>query len=398
MQAGQPLRAAVRLAALGYNRDMPSALPPPVWVARPEALQRLVRDLAHQPRLAVDTESNSLHAYREQVCLIQFSTSRTDYLVDPLTLADLSALAPIFANPRIEKIFHAAEYDLICLKRDFGFSVVSLFDTMQAARILGYKQVGLDSILAQQLDIHLDKRYQKADWAERPLSPEMLSYARLDTHYLLQLRDSLQAELRGKKRLDLAQEEFARLARGNGNGNGRRELQAWQRVSGKQKLNDRQLAILQELCAWREGQAERMDRPPFKVLDERRLVAIASAAPASSEKLAPFLTERQRRHFGSDLLRAVQRGRQAAPLSRPRTPRPSQAYLQRLDILSGWRKKLAQDTGLESDIILPKSWMQAIAEKDPRNLAELAALMPESPWRLKHYGQEMLAALSKIRK
>jgi ribonuclease D len=377
---------------------MSSVLPPPVWVAQPEALQRLVRDLAHQPRLAVDTESNSLHAYREQVCLIQFSTSRTDYLVDPLTLADLSLLAPIFANPKIEKVFHAVEYDLICLRRDFGFSVVNLFDTMQAGRILGYKQVGLDSILAQQLDIHLDKRYQKADWGERPLSPEMLSYARLDTHYLLKLRDSLRSELRTRKRLDLAREEFVRLARGNGNGSGRRDLPAWQRVSGKQKLNDRQLAILQELCAWREQQAERLDRPPFKVLDDRRLVAIASAAPASTEKLAQFLTERQRHHFGSDVLRAVSRGKQAVPLSRPRPKRPDQAYVQRLDILSGWRKNQAQQTGLESDIILPKSWMQAIAERNPQNTAELAALMPESPWRLKHYGEEILAAIGRAKK
>jgi ribonuclease D len=374
---------------------MPSALPPPIWVARPETLQQLVGDLAHQPRLAVDTESNSLHAYREQVCLIQFSTSRTDYLVDPLTLADLAPLAPIFANPKIEKVFHAVEYDLICLRRDFGFSVVNVFDTMQAGRILGYRQVGLDSILEQRLGIHLDKRYQKADWAERPLSPEMLNYARLDTHYLLKLRDRLRFELRRSGRLELAREEFARLARGNGNGNGRRQLPAWQRVSGRQKLGDRQLAVLQELCAWREQQAERLDRPPFKVLDDRRLVAIASAAPPSTEKLARFLTERQCRHFGAEILRAISRGKQAAPLSRPRPSRPDQAYLQRLDSLSEWRKDRAQETGLESDIILPKSWMQAIAEKNPRDLRELAALMPDSPWRLKHYGAAILEAVGK---
>src|SRR5512135_2846081 len=96
-------------------------LPPPVWVDQPNLLQQMVVDLANQPRVAVDTESNSLHAYREQVCLIQFSTPRTDYVVDPLAFDDLSSLGPLFSNPAIEKVFHAAEYDLICLRRDFGF-------------------------------------------------------------------------------------------------------------------------------------------------------------------------------------------------------------------------------------------------------------------------------------
>ena len=152
----------------------------------------------------MNTESNSLHAYRERVCLIQFSTPATDYLLDPLALPDLSPLTPIFANPKIEKVFHAIEYDIICLKRDFGFEVANIFDTMQATRILGEKQVGLDAILAAKLGIVINKKYQKADWADRPLSPEMLNYARLDTHYLLPLRDILHAELAATGRWDLA--------------------------------------------------------------------------------------------------------------------------------------------------------------------------------------------------
>ncbi|NCP16252.1 ribonuclease D, partial [bacterium] len=187
---------------------MPSSkLQPPVWISTPVALQKLAGELTRQPRLAVDTESNSLHAYREQVCLIQFSTHETDYLLDPLKLNDLSPLAPIFANPKIEKTFHAAEYDIITLKRDFGFSFANIFDTMQAARILGYKQVGLDSILAERFGVVVNKRYQKADWGRRPLSRDELNYARFDTHYLLSLRDLLQAELEEVDRWKLAREE-----------------------------------------------------------------------------------------------------------------------------------------------------------------------------------------------
>ena len=122
-------------------------LPEPTFVTQYDELQHLVEKLLKEPIIAVDTESNSLFAYQEQVCLIQFSTRKSDFLVDPLALQNLEILAPVFSEPGIEKVFHAAEYDLICLKRDFGFEFSNLFDTMVASRILGREAVGLGSIL-----------------------------------------------------------------------------------------------------------------------------------------------------------------------------------------------------------------------------------------------------------
>jgi ribonuclease D len=369
-----------------------AVLLPPTWVSTSSGLQKLARELSNHLSIAVDTESNSLHAYREQLCLIQFSTPRNDFLVDPLEFADLSALVPIFSNPEMEKVFHAAEYDLICLKRSFGITVTNLFDTMQAARILGYKQVGLDSMLAEKLGIVLNKKFQKADWGERPLSEEMLNYARLDTHHLLKLRDCLQVELKNRGRWELAREEFIRLA--HGNGVTKAVIPSWQRVSGTQKFTKRQMAIFQELCTWRDSQAERMDRPVFKVIDDRRLVNIALAAPASSSDLeAVGLTSRQIEMFGNTLLQAVDKGRKAIPLTRPRTLRPKQSIVDRLNVLSTWRKSVGQKDGIESDLILPKGWMHAIAEHNPQTMEELSQLMPQSPWRLANFGGEILKAI-----
>ncbi|HEY5157585.1 MAG TPA: HRDC domain-containing protein, partial [Anaerolineales bacterium] len=315
-------------------------LPPPTWIATHLSLKKAAGDLLSYPRLAVDTEANSLHAYREQLCLIQFSTPLSDYLVDPLSIKDLQVLNFIFENPGIEKVFHAVEYDLVCLKRDVGINVVNLFDTMQAARILGYQQVGLDAVLSRKIGITLDKKYQKADWGKRPLSQEMLNYARLDTHYLLELRDSFQTELEQRGRWELACEEFIRLAQGNGNG--KAHIPAWQRVKGGQKCSDRQLTILQELCIWRETQARRMNRPLFRVIEDQRLVAIAQAAPGDHEGLSSIgLTTRQIDIYGDQILRAVERGKEITPISRPHLLRPNQAYLDRLKILSDWRKTAA---------------------------------------------------------
>ena len=366
-------------------------LPPPVWVDQPAALERLARNLLSQSRLAVDTESNSLYAYQEQVCLIQFSTPKTDFLLDPLDLTDLSPLAPLFADPKIEKVFHAVEYDLICLKRDFSFEVLNIFDTMQSARILGYPLVGLDSLLALKFNLKVDKRYQKADWAYRPLTPEMLNYARLDTHYLLQLLDLLQVELEAAGRWELAREEFVRMAKLNGNG--KPDVPPWQRVSGAQKLDSRQLAILKELCDWRDRTAKHLARPAFKVVDDKRLAAIALSGLERSSDLEGLLTDYQRRRFGTEIVRAVKRGQEASPVSRPRPVRPKQAYINRANALGQWRKQLGKKLHMESDIILPKGWMQVIAEQDPRSLEELAALMPDSPWRLTNFGEQILKAI-----
>jgi ribonuclease D len=369
-------------------------LPPPTWIATPLSLKKVAGDLLSYPRLAVDTEANSLHAYREQLCLIQFSTPLSDYLVDPLSIKDLLALNPIFENPRIEKVFHAVEYDLVCLKRDVGINVVNLFDTMQAARILGYQQVGLDAVLSRKIGITLDKKYQKADWGKRPLSQEMLNYARLDTHYLLELRDSLQTELEERSRWELACEEFIRLAQGNGNG--KAHIPAWQRVKGGQKCSDRQLTILQELCIWRETQARRMNRPLFRVMEDQSLVAIAQAAPQDHDRLSAIgLTARQIDIYGDQILRAVERGKEITPINRPHLLRPNQAYLDRLKILSDWRKTAALKFGTESDIVLPKNWMHLIAEKNPKSMSELVLLMPQSPWRLEQFGKDILKILIK---
>ena len=368
------------------------ALPPPVWIVGSSGLEKMADELSNQKIIAVDTESNSLHAYREQLCLIQFSIPRNDYLVDALGFTDLSALAPTFGNPNLEKVFHAAEYDLICLKRSFGIAVTNLFDTMQAARILGYKQVGLDSVLAEKLGVILNKKYQKADWAQRPLPLDMLNYARLDTHYLLDLRDSLKAELMERDRWDLAHEEFIRLA--HGNGVIKVNIPSWQRVSGTQKFTKRQMAIFQELCTWREAQAQHMDRPVFKVIDNKRLVEIALAAPRTESDLEDLnLTPRQLNMYGASLLEAVERGRKADPVSRQRVSRPKQAYVDRLNALSTWRKSLAQKVGVESDLILPKPWMHSIAEQDPRTIEDLSRLMPQSPWRLENFGAGILKAI-----
>ncbi|MCF6278443.1 MAG: ribonuclease D, partial [Anaerolineales bacterium] len=326
---------------------------PLVWVASSADLQNLATDLAREPRIAVDTESNSLHAYREQVCLIQFSTPTTDYLLDPLAVSDLRPLAPIFANPAIEKVFHAAEYDLICLQRDFDFKFANLFDTMVAARILAYQVFGLGKLLALKFNVQVDKKFQKANWGKRPLSDEMLNYARLDTHYLLELSSIMKQELRDINRWELAQEDFAMATAVNGR-IPRRHCPSWERIGGGIKLDRRQATVLDALCDAREHLAERLNRPVFKVVSDKTLLKLSQTLPESRRDLQMSgLSQRQIDRFGRALLTAVRRGLQAPLVKRQQTQRPSDAFLLRLDALRNGRKLTASRRGDESDVILP---------------------------------------------
>ncbi len=376
---------------------MRDSLPPPILVADEDSLGRLVLALVSHPVVAVDTESNSLHAYRERVCLIQFSTPAADYIVDPIKLRDLNSLAPFFANPDQQKVFHAAEYDLICLRRDYGFAVTNIFDTMNAARTLGWPQVGLAAILDTHFGVTLNKKYQRADWKRRPLMPEQLDYARLDTHYLVALRDRQLQALTESGHWPEAQEEFERIALPRGDSDSADSAPAFWRVKGARDLTPPQAAILQALFAYREQQAERLDCPPFRVMGEAALLELARRAPRQTEDLQglPGMTPDQIRRHAHGVLDAIQQGLHSpAPLA-PRTDREADDVQDRYDRLHTWRKDRARARGVESDVILPRTALWDLARRQPRTPGELAHIADFGPWRREAYGEEILRLLAR---
>jgi ribonuclease D len=370
--------------------------PDPIFIARPPALKRLVEELSSEPIIAVDTEANGLYAYREQVCLIQFSTPSNDYLVDVLALEDVSSLGSIFSSPEIEKVFHAAEYDIIMLSQDFDFSFANIFDTMIAARILGWQAVGLASILETEFNIKVNKKFQRANWARRPLPQEMLTYARLDTHFLIPLRDQMKLALKTNGRWELAQEDFRRGCRVDAS-NHRNNLGDCWRVNGAYDLTSQQAAVLKELCKFRDKKACSTDRPLFKVISDKALIQIAKSCPHSVKELKQVqgVSHRQARWLGDGLISSVQRGLAADPIYPPRKPRPSKAYINRYERLRDWRKKKARNLGVKSDVILPKDLLHTLAKQAPTSPAELAQVLDSVPWRLEKFGNEILDLLKK---
>jgi ribonuclease D len=285
----------------------------PTLVRDAGGLARLADRIAGEPAVALDTESNSFHAYRERVCLIQVSIPGEDFVVDPLAV-DVRPLGALLAGGR-EIVLHGADYDVRCLKREFGWSLGSLFDTMVAARRLGVAELGLAALVRAQFGVRLEKVHQRADWGRRPLAPELVRYAALDTHFLLGLRGRLFAELEGRGLAVQASRDFARIA-ASAPHERVFDPEGWRRLRGARQLDPAGAGRLRALWLLREERARAADRPPFKVLGEDAMVEAARRAPSTRAELGaiPGVTPRVLEKMGDEMLEAIR----APPAAGPR--------------------------------------------------------------------------------
>ncbi|MBN1956352.1 MAG: HRDC domain-containing protein [Anaerolineae bacterium] len=371
--------------------------PEPTIVTTPKGLAALLPDLFAQPAVAVDTESNSLYAYNERICLIQFSTPDFDAIVDPLARLDVTPLGELFADPAVQKVFHAAEQDVAGLRRDIGCQFANLFDTMWAARILGWSRVGLADVLQETFGIHTDKRYQRYNWGKRPLDAQALAYARRDTRYLLPLREMQVEALARMGRDEEAAEVFAQLAQTAPAGPTFGPDAFW-RMKGIHDVEGRELAVLWELYMWRDQEAARRNRPPFKVVSNRVLLALASLRPRKTGQmegirgLTPYLIRR----YGRPLLEAVARGETGPiPTPPPQPPRPDRAVLARYQALRDWRRGVAARRQVDTDVVLSNATLWALAERNPSTVADLQGIEGLGPWKRQEYGAKILRVLAK---
>ncbi len=367
----------------------------PVLITEAAQLDALCEQLCDQASVALDTESDSLYAYREKVCLIQVSIPGADFLIDPLASIDLQPLAPILADEKIQKVFHASEYDVMCLRRDFGFTFKNLFDTMWAARILGWKRVGLGDILQEHFAITLDKKWQRHNWGKRPIEPAALSYAESDTHYLLRLRDAQLQELRQLDRLEEAREVFSDLAKAKYNGHEFTPEDMWS-VKGVWDLAGRAQAILRQLVILRDREARRQNRPAFKIIGDKTLLQLAERAPHTLEQLQGLegMTAGQRQRYGAALLEAISRGSKDPVPAPPHRTQIDPDISARYEALRAWRKQMAAQRGVEPDVIVSNAVLMEVAQRRPRTLDQLPALPWFGEWRRNSYGLAMLQVVT----
>jgi len=282
----------------------PAPVPPPTLVADATALSDLVARLRDEPVVAFDTESNSFHVYRERVCLLQVSTRTADFVLDPLAV-DPAPLGDVLCDGR-ETVLHGADYDVRCLRREWGWRLPRLFDTMAAARRLGHEGLGLSALVERHFGVRLSKAFQRADWGRRPIARDLLAYAGLDTHYLLPIYDLLSQELAAKGLAEEARKEFDRIA----SVEPREKVfdpEGWRRLKGARELDAPGKVTLRALWIAREDRARADDRPPFKVLGEQAMLELARRRPRTDEELTrvPGVTPAVMRKLGPALRAAI---------------------------------------------------------------------------------------------
>jgi ribonuclease D len=355
---------------------------PYTYVTTEPVLAELVARMKHAPRIAIDIEANSLYQYHQKVCLIQLTLNEEDYIVDPLVDLDLAAFLKVLSDKPL--IVHGADYDLRMMRQSLQFLPRrEVFDTMSAAQLLGFERFSLAALAEHYLGIHMTKRNQKSNWSQRPLTIKQLEYACDDTHYLNCIAGRMEEELVRLGRLDWLREICARTVESAAEGM-RPDYdaeEAW-RIKGAAFLGREQLAYLREAWQWREHEAQKVNRPPFKVFGNPELLDLAEWASANTGKAVsewPRLPRYLNNHRVEALQRAVAKARALSPNEwppqrKPRSEQPPQPDCRdTIEALQAECRRLAEELRIAPSVLAPRAAIAAVARLQSHAPEDVAA-------------------------
>jgi ribonuclease D len=359
-------------------------------------------ELAATSRLALDCEAAGFHRYSDRLCLVQLSTESGTWVIDPLALDPSELLREHLERPDVPVVMHGADFDLRLLRRDLGIELRGLFDTQIAAQLLGEQSLGLSALLESRLGVRLSKKYQRADWAERPLSDAMLEYAADDTRYLLGLADLLRKDLVEAGRAAWAEEECRALEEAASAEPAEPEDPVL-RVRGARRLSARQITALREALEWRDEIARSRDRAPFRIISDGPLIEAVAAAPRGVQELAGIkgFPSRMAEEEREDLVRRLQRvaslpDEKLRPYPKPARKgpgRPTPEIEELAERLKKIRNRRAAEVGLPKGTLLANAVVVDIARVAPRSLEELSAVEGMRRWKAEILGKDFLAAI-----
>ena len=372
------------------------------YVRDADGLIECIADLEKCNVLGVDTESDSFFSYQESCCLIQVTGNGTiDYIIDPLAIDDMSPLGPLMADPDVVKIFHGADYDVVSMKRDFGYTFRNIFDTMISAQATGHERFGLNDLVQRYFGRKLDKKWQRHDWSSRPLQDAQMDYARLDSHYLPVLREILLEQAAECGRLAMMEEEFTLLQDKSWNGK-TFDPNSCMKIKGANKLDDDQRRVLRAVVSLRDAIAKHKNRPPFKVWGNDICMKLAQTKPTTKDDLFKTLGEKNHvlRRYGRDVLGAVQAG-VADTEAPPQPPKPVQRWSPGLPpytrddeallaALKNWRNSRCKSEKLGPGMIVNNALLKELSALKPKTVDDLKVLQDMRAWQRNQYGQPIV--------
>jgi ribonuclease D len=359
-------------------------------ITRTEELAEACVRLGSTPFVAVDTEFMREQSFWPKLCLIQMAAEGTDVLVDSQAPdLDLTPFFDLMVNEKVVKVFHSARQDVEIVHHLARVIPHPIFDTQVAAMVCGFGEAVSYSMLVKRLlNLNLDKTSRFTDWSRRPLSDRQLTYALGDVQHLRDLYPKLRAQLDRSERASWLNEEMAVLT-----DPATYELhpeQAWKRLKMRIKT-PKSLAVLMELAAWREREAQSQDVPRARILKDEALYDIASQAPRTAEDLGSLRTLHNgfaRSTRGRAVLEAVTKGLERDPKTVPPIergePMPPEAQAV-VDLLRVLLKATAGRHGVAPKLIATSDELEEIARTDDTDLPVLRG------WRRKLFGEDALA-------
>jgi len=349
------------------------------YVDTDEKMKALLESLASAKIVAIDTEADSLHHYYEKVCLIQMTFDGQNFIVDPLADINLDGFLDILSGKDI--IIHDAGYDLRMMWSSFGFKLDgNLLDTMLAAQLLGYQYLGLAAMLERFFDIRISKIGQRWDWSERPLPARKIEYAICDTYHLTELVAILTGKLEKLGRLEWHKESCARLVDAAIQDKPDADPDKVWRIKGARHLDPLTLTILKNIWYWRDSQAKEADLPPFKIMINASMIALAGWSAGNPKKSLRSGPRLPRNCLGRrmKLLQNTIDDAHKLPKSKwqqhpkqPRGKRPSATAQQIAESIKEDCLDIATRLELAPQIIAPRAAINAIANHRPKSIEEI---------------------------
>ena len=370
----------------------------PILLETPESTARFLREISATREIAVDTEGASFHRFVDRIYLLQISTREQSAIIDPLAVPQLDGLGALMERRDVEIVFHDADYDLRLLRQDYGWDVVRIFDTRVAAQLLGIRAFGLAALLERYFGVKLEKKYQRADWSLRPLTPGMIEYAAQDTMHLLDLRDRMRDELARAGRLAWAEEEFE-IVQSVRWGPDDPDT-AFLRIKGTRDLTRRELAVFRELVHWRDRVAAELDRATFRVVGTEPLLEIAHRQPRDRKGLAGVkgMPKGMIDQQAGDIFAAIDRGLAVPDADLPRFPKGRRwdrdpDFDARVSALKTARDAMAQRLDLDPGVLCAKDRLEAVARRNPDAPEQLLEIAELRQWQKEVLGASFLDAL-----
>jgi ribonuclease D len=372
------------------------------YIDTPSLLEEACLVILRSSWAGLDTEADSLHHYIEKLCLVQVSTDDEDFVIDPLAGLDLTGLVSILNDKLL--ILQGADFDIRILKKFYpSFLPKEIFDTMIAAQLLGYDKQGLADLAFKHCGVVLPKSSQKADWSRRPLDDHLVTYAANDTHYLRPIYLQMKKELEALGRLSWQEQTCARLLKTTLTPRENPHAGCPWQIKGCKDLSPRGLAILKELWQWREDQAQKKDRPSFKILHSEILVDIARWSVTAGGRDVALLPEAPRNlkgEYRQVLNEVLEKGWRAPELGYVSTKskfphkRMNAQSQKRFEILKQERDKIGQALKIQPSLLATNAVLETLAIEAPKTLKALEVLDCLLPWQTEIFERIIFSAIS----